>query len=253
MIQVIICEQQKEQRQRVENFIKKYIFIEDLPISSIFSCSDPQIALDYIKNSADKIGIYFLGINLNHEISGIKLAQEIRKYDARGKIIFITQHLEFAFQTLKSRLEVLDFIEKENSITFKNRVLDSLTIAYERIIQGKKEEQQFFQYEEEDLVKIVPLDEIVYFETSSKPHKLLIHLFNSTKEVYGSLKAIQQDSAPDFYRSHRSFLLNPKHIQAIKKEERVIEMSNGNNCFISIRALNQLKHSRLFDIDKFNG
>ena len=46
-------------------------------------------------------------------MTGLTLAQEIRKYDPRGFIIFVTTHSEMSYMTFIYKLEALDFILKD--------------------------------------------------------------------------------------------------------------------------------------------
>ena len=45
------------------------------------------------------VGCYFLDIQLEVDINGIKLGSEIRKYDPIGNIIFVTSHSELTYLT----------------------------------------------------------------------------------------------------------------------------------------------------------
>ena len=69
--------------------------------------------LEKIKETGE-VGIYFLDIDLKTDMTGLTLAQEIRKYDPRGFIIFITTHSEMSYMTFIYKLEALDFILKDD-------------------------------------------------------------------------------------------------------------------------------------------
>ncbi|MBA5760556.1 response regulator, partial [Escherichia coli] len=52
------------------------------------------------------MGLYFLDIDLGQpDMNGFELAQEIRKFDPRGFIIFITTHAELSYMTFTYKVE----------------------------------------------------------------------------------------------------------------------------------------------------
>lgn len=59
---------------------------------------DPYEVIEKSKEMND-VGCYFLDIQLEADINGIKLGSEIRKYDPIGNIIFVTSHSELTYLT----------------------------------------------------------------------------------------------------------------------------------------------------------
>ncbi|MET1239198.1 LytTR family transcriptional regulator DNA-binding domain-containing protein [Enterococcus faecalis] len=49
-----------------------------------------------------------------------------------------------------------------------------------------------------------------------------------------------EEQSNDFYRCHKSYLINRKHISKVIKSERIVEMSNGERCLVSVRAMKNL-------------
>ncbi|MFD1901465.1 LytTR family transcriptional regulator DNA-binding domain-containing protein [Enterococcus termitis] len=43
-----------------------------------------------------------------------------------------------------------------------------------------------------------------------------------------------------FDRCHKSYLINRDHISKVIKSERIVEMSNGEECLVSVRAMKHL-------------
>ena len=65
----------------------------------VFTSQNPNELLHYTK--INKVNVAILDIDLNNEMSGLKLAENIRKYDKEIYIIFITGHLEFGLVAYK--------------------------------------------------------------------------------------------------------------------------------------------------------
>ena len=98
--------------------------------------------------------------------------------------------------------------------------------------------QKLFKFKDGDTIRSVDMTTII-FESSSVSHKIVLHLENGEIEFYGSLKEIEEQSN-DFYRCHKSYLINRKHISKVIKSERIVEMSNGERCLVSVRAMKNL-------------
>ena len=71
----------------------------------------------------------------------------------------------------------------------------------------------------------------------------VIFNWSATKiEFPGRLKDYDKIS-DDFYRCHKGYIVNTKHIQEIDTKNRSIMMTNGGTCIASIRLLRGLLKS----------
>ena len=181
---------------------------------------NPHRILEKIKETGE-VGIYFLDIDLKTDMTGLTLAQEIRKYDPRGFIIFITTHSEMSYMTFIYKLEALDFIQRFASVNNKVQVNFSVKVN--------------------EKVFTVDYDEILFFETSPNVHKIILHCKNRQMEFLGKIKEIEKEVDGRFYRCHRSFLVNRDNIREIDFHNRLIYMVNGDECLISSRMMKGLK------------
>ena len=77
--------------------------------------------LNGVKEEKDT-GIFFLDVDLNHEMNGIALASKIREYQPRCFIIFVTTHSEMSFMTFSYKVEAMDYVIKDYFQEVKNRV-----------------------------------------------------------------------------------------------------------------------------------
>ena len=113
MLNVYICEDNVEQRNRVEGYVNEIIEAENLDMECVCATEDPQVILDCV-NKEEQEGIFFLDIDLQTEMNGIQLADEIRKIQPRCYIVFITSHSEMSYMTFSYKVEAMDFIIKDN-------------------------------------------------------------------------------------------------------------------------------------------
>lgn len=97
-MKIFVCEDDPRQRENMVSIIKNYIMIEEKPMELALATDDPYEVLEQSKEMND-IGCYFLDIQLEADMNGIKLGSEIRKHDPVGNIIFVTSHSELTYLT----------------------------------------------------------------------------------------------------------------------------------------------------------
>jgi len=239
MLSIFICEDDEVQRARLEDAIKKFIFIEDMDLKIVLSTGNPDDVLNYLKENKGTTGLYFLDVDLGHEMTGIILGSRIREFDVLGKIVFVTTHGELSYLTFTHKVEAMDFIIKDNPDEITRRVTECIKVARERHLNDINLDKKMYTVKFGESTTIVDYDEIMFIEASDVPHKLLLHMDNAQMNYYGTLKEVEQ-SIPEFYRCHKSVVVNPKNIKEINKQTKEAEMVNGEYCLVSARAMKDL-------------
>lgn len=239
MIEVFICEDDEQQRKKLMTYVENYIMIENLDMKVTLSTDNPEEIIDYLHTN-DVKGLYFLDVNLNHEKTGIALGADIRKYDTEGSIVFVTSHSELTYLTFLYKVEAMDYIIKDDFTDIQKRVIDCINTAYERHTADPYETKEKFKITSGDKIISEDYDNIIFFETSSTLHKIVMHSVNRQVEFYGKLKDIEQLD-DRFYRCHNSFIVNIDNIESIDNKTRDITMTNGAVCFASSRNFRKLK------------
>lgn len=240
MLKIYICEDIEVQRDRLQQIIENIVLMEDLDMELGCVSENPHTILEKVKETED-VGIYFLDIALETDMTGLTLAQEIRKYDPRGFIIFVTTHSEMSYMTFIYKLEALDFILKDNPEELGKRVYECILKANQRYASANNKVQANYSVKVNDKVFTVDYDDILFFETSPNVHKIILHCKNRQMEFLGKIKEIEKEVDGRFYRCHRSFLVNRDNIREIDFQNRVIYMVNGDECMLSTRMMKGLK------------
>lgn len=239
MLKVVVCEDNDKQRELFTSIIANTIIREELDINLSLSTANPMKVLEFITSNSEESFLYFLDIDLNSKINGIKLAEKIREVDQLGFIVFVTSHSEMSFLTFEYKVEAMDYIIKDNQSKIKERINSCISKAYERYTARGKTDK-IFSLKTEDKVINIKYSDILFFETSDTIHKVKIHEVNRLVEFYGKLKDIESQLDERFYRCHRAYIVNKDNIKEIDKKNRLIYMVNGETCFLSVRALNGL-------------
>lgn len=240
MLDVYVCAGSRELRESTVRSIQSQILIQEYDMKLRTETESPEKLIAAVKESKH-MGLYFLDMELSAGISGLEIAKEIRKMDPRGFIVFFTSHSEMIFLTFQYKTEALDFIQKNASQQLQGRICECMAYAwqtYSKITRGScktitvtKSRRRF----------TLEYNEIVFFETSSNEHRLIVHTADESIEFFGKMKDIEHEAGKDFIRCHRGYLVNKKYIKEIDYKNNCIIMKTQACCPISQRMTGRLK------------
>ena len=185
--------------------------------------------------------IFFIDITLDDETNGLNLAKKIREIDHHGYIIFLTGHPELAFLALRYKVRALDYILKsEDDLTI--RINQCLELIYKEYVSDQIEQPKIFNITVGSVQYALPVESIIFFETLTKKRNILLHTIHRELEFRGTLDEIQKNTPDEFFRCHRSYLINIKHILEIskKKSDMYVIMSNSHKCLLAEKNLKRL-------------
>lgn len=239
MQSIYICEDDKKQLAYMSEVIANYIMIESLDMELSLASVNPLILLEAIRSEKASNAIYFLDIDLNHDMNGLDLAKEIRKVDDLGKIVFITTHAELAPVTFRYKVEAIDYIVKKTPEELQNRIIKILNVIGERQHLNSEVKRQY-TFKVGSKMRSIALDNIIYFESLSQPHKVAIITTNGHYQFYESLKAIEK-SHEEFIRVHKSFIANIMMIESVNQKEKIITFKNGLTCDLSVARAKEVR------------
>lgn len=239
MIKVFVCEDNKEQREKFTKTIEDIIMIENFDMEMTLSTETPDDIINYLKNN-NISGLYFLDVDLKADINGIKLAELIREHDPRGFIVFVTTHAEMSYLTFIYKVEAMDYIIKDNYNNVKERIHQCIINANQKYSSKATDLQKNFTIKIYDKIINIEYNKILFFETSTTIHKVVLHAIDRKMEFYANMKDVEDKLDARFYRCHRSFLVNKDHIKEIDMNNRIIQMVNGEECLVSTRLVKNL-------------
>jgi len=240
MLNIFICEDDPRQRKLIETFVNKYIIIEDYDMSITLSTDNPTTLLSHVENRTESNGLYFLDVDLQHELNGIELGAKIRMIDISATIVFITTHFEMAHLVFVHKVEAMEYIIKDDIKKIETGIMECMQLAYRRYLDGKHSQHKYFTVRADDQVWNILYDDVLYFETNVSMHnKLILHTENGQIGFRSSINEVVS-SAPEFYCCHKSFAVNPKKIRHIDRVAKTAEMVNGDLVPVAVRKMSEL-------------
>ena len=234
MLDIYICEDNPEHHKKIEKCVSDYILMEGLEARVALSTGDPEKIIAGVKENPTT-GLYLLDVDLNAELNGITLAEQIRKYDPRGYIIFITVRADDMQLTFKYKVEALDYIVKGDFGATERRLRECIANAYEKYTSKADRGKFVFKIADN---RTIALDKggILFFETlKASPRKLCVYSTDSRYEFYAKLSDIEKVLGGGFVRCHRSYIVNVKNIESVNRRTNVVRMTDGSRCFMSVR------------------
>ena len=240
MIPIYLCDDDPKIRREIRRELEKEILISGYDMEIVCDSGNSREVLEILRENRQR-GIYFLDVDLKEEqYTGFILGREIRKADPRGFLIYVTAYGELAFDTFRYKLEALDYIVKDDQAKMYQGIRKSLEIINERLSEERGEDRQYFTVKFMDTVRHIPVDEILFFETGGKSHRIILHGLKENMDFTGSIRELQKELSGQFVRVHRAYLANVSLIKALDIREKKVVFVNGENCLFSRKSKNEL-------------
>ncbi|MFA9493787.1 response regulator transcription factor [Streptococcus sp. E17BB] len=235
---IFILEDNFLQQTRIEDIVQKILADKKIDCKHFEVYGKPGQLLEDISERG-RHQLFLLDIEIrDDEKRGLDVAREIRKLDSEATIAFVTTHSEFMPVSFEYLVSAVDFIDKElPESAFIKRIEN--VISFVNDSQGETVSEDSFVFTGPKAQIQVPFKDLLYIETSSISHKLILYSKRDILEFYGQLSDILEQE-PRLFQCHRSFIVNPYNISSIDRENRVVKFQNGSSCIVSrlkIRSL----------------
>ena len=214
MIKIAFCDDEMEVLHQMNELLDRYQVERNEDITYAAFQSPFELLTEIEKGI--RPDILFLDVVMPGQ-NGMDVAKEIRQYDTNMKIIFLTSSPEFAVESYSvgAYFYQLKPIWEESFF----RLMDSV------LSECEKKKKNSLILRSKDGITRIDLQQLEYCEVLGR--KLLFHLENgAVLEGAGSLDDLvgQLMQYSNFFRPHRSFLVNMEYIQNISS--RSIKMVN---------------------------
>ena len=176
MIKAFICDDEEIICQKITDIIAKQILIQNYDMEIACSTTSPEELLSAIKKEETKRNLYFLDVELkNKDFDGFLLGKEIRAIDPNGSIIYITSYKDLAYKTFQYHLEAFDYIVKDLPEKLAESIAGCLSSLIEKLQTENIDPIACYTIKSSDVIYHVPLNDIYYFETSSRSHYVILY------------------------------------------------------------------------------
>lgn len=213
-MRIAVCDDEKAIQTQLKELIQKRLFDAQITVYD----SGRQFLADVLE-----FDLLFLDIQMEG-LNGIETAKELRKITKETVLIFITGSKDYVFEAFDVAAfhYLLKPISEEKFVQVLARAVAE---AERRTIKSAK--KLFIKTKQRNLS--IPIEDILYIE--SQLRKVEIHLLKETIVAYASLKELESQLSPLFYRCHRGYLVNMAYIAEYKKD--CIVLANQQQIYLS--------------------
>ena len=206
-MEIYILEDNLIQQGRLEMVLSQELKKYNKDLSIVHTFDKPQQFIEAIDSTTSN-QLFFLDIEIKGEkLKGLDIAKIIREKNPYATII--------------------DYIDKSLSeIEFRKKITRALAITMKPL---GIENDEIFDFQTQHTAIHIPLNQVIYIETSPQKHYVILHGTNNQMTFRANLKDLEKAS-PSLVSCHRSYLINPNNIIRINKLKREVEMTDGSIC-----------------------
>ena len=216
MIHIAICDDEKHMSDHIRSMVLNFFRKKNREISlRMFSGGEELLSYN------GQIDILFLDIQMK-DMDGMETARKLRAGQFRGVLIFITVLKEMVFQSFE--VQAYDYLVKPVDKKQFEKTMERLYAS----TQNASEDSLLVQKGYEG--RIIPKDEIVFCEIIDR--KIYLNLASGeVVDYYERIENLETKLDNRFYRCHRSYLINLKHLKGYKNGTAC--MDNGKDIPVS--------------------
>lgn len=218
MLNFILCDDNQSILNKLGKMLESIIIENNLQGEIVCSTTNPADILNYTENN--HFDVVILDIDLKSDISGLSIANTIRKKNKKAYIIFTTAHLEYSMVAYKYK--TFDFLAKPVTI---ERLEETILRLYD---DASTDSNIFFKLNKNCFIKN---EEIFFIQKEGK--KAIFKTSAKDYEIYSSFAAILDLLPDNFVRCHKSYIVNLNKISSIQSNNTIIFNDNFNcQCYI---------------------
>lgn len=226
MLNFIICDDNVNILDKLSKMLEAIFVKHSFDAKVSFTSDNVHNVLNYV--NSNKTDVLILDINLKADITGLELAEIVRKKNKDAYIIFTTAHLEYAMVAYK--FKTFDYLAKP--ITTE-RLEDTVVRLFEDIHGLPK---KYIKIDSKNT--IIDESEIYYIKRDGM--KIIFHTNSRDYEAYSSFNKIQMDLPNNFVRCHKSYIANIDKIVNVEPVTNTITFENDCTCDIGPKYKNSL-------------
>ncbi|HOD92759.1 MAG TPA: LytTR family DNA-binding domain-containing protein [Clostridia bacterium] len=228
-LRIAICDDDNQDLLQITSLVEAYKEKNktDITFISFNNATDLLESMSKPKNEYDLLLLDVLMTGFN----GMQTAHEIREYNDKIEIVFLTSSPEYAVESYKVRA---------NNYILKPATEEKLFPILDSLIERLKKPEESFVIKTKSCVFTIPFRKIEYVEINAKI--LYIYLADGKiREIGGSMTDFEASflKRSDFIKVHRSYLVNMHCIHELRHKELVT--TTGRLVPISRTAYSQVR------------
>lgn len=232
-MRILICDDDKDTAKQLEKILQSYFKRNSLKLPEIMTYHNGS---DLLADTSEK-DIVFLDIEMPG-VNGIYVGNELKKANDNIIIFIVTSYAEYLDEAM--RFHVFRYLSKplDKQRIFRN-LKDALTLYNTSVTK--------IPIETKDKVFVVLASDIIFVEAHG--HNVTVHTLQKDYKSIHSIKYwLKSLNMPCFFASHRSFLVNLKHVSDF--DHSLIHLYNNQyEAYLTRRKYTQFKDAYLLYLE----
>lgn len=250
MVRIYICEDNKKHLEEITRQVSYFVSFSKWNMKVAVASTYPEDIIDELEIDGEpNIYIFDVDLKSTSSINGFHLGKKIRERDPNGYLIYLTSHIELSYLTFQFHVNAIDYIEKNGVEEWQTKLTRCLKeIERQLSLVQSNSEKKTIELMTFSGNTYFYLDEIIAFE-AIPDHKLTLYLKNESVTVLQkTLDQLEKELTPEFFRVHRSYIINNKKIETIEPDYSAVTMDNQITITVAYRKKRLLKEKLSSDL-----
>lgn len=218
MLKFVVCDDNKKIMNQLSHMLETLFIKHSLEGEVVLSTTRGDELVKFIDNN--EFDVLILDINLHYKLTGLEIAEMVRKTNKNCYIIFTTGYFEHVLKAFKCK--TFDYICKPVHL---ERLEETILRLYEDALGCKT---KYIRLDNRNT--IINESEVQYIRKEGM--KIIFHTDNRDYEVYSSFAKIKDRLPSNFVRCHKSFIVNVDNITKLEPTSNLIYFENNSSCDI---------------------
>ena len=216
-IRAAICDDEEFFRNELKKFVSEYGNEMDVNMS-IDLYDNAKELMNNILSKSKEYDLLFLDVEMPG-MTGIEMADALRKIDPWVCISFVTSYDAFAIQAF--RLDALDYVMKPIKYTQVKHIIEKAKIQIDYRKNAQKAEKRYLKIKSGYEDVLIDLQNVIYIE--KRRNQCVFHKSDEEICCYEPLKNVYERLDNDvFMYTHQGYIANFNYIKEVKKDKKDI-------------------------------
>ena len=209
VIQIGVCDDEENFRSKIKEVLHSILRSSSIEYRFYEFSSGEELLANY----PERLDILIMDIQMK-KLNGMDTTREIRVFDQRVEIIFMTSLLDFIQEGYE--VKAYRYILKPIN---ENKVLKHILPCINELLQKKS---SYLTVNVKNSVHRIEIDSIIYIETQRT--NIIIYTSENQYTIRMSLSQIEKSlNGYGFFRCHNSYLIHLKFVESIENHSVILK------------------------------
>lgn len=210
MLKVAIVDDDSTIRKRIDEIVKQYMDAITEPCQIREYGGTENLMLDLEQGAY--FDLFLLDVEMPN-MTGLDMARAIRRYYPDPAIIYITNHMQYAYEAFE--VNAFRYISKDR---LEEKLREALELVIPRVQEQEKSCYIIRYYQD---IQVLLLRDIYYMEKKGK-YVIFHHSRGESRDRKTLKEVLKEIASEDFIEVGRDYAVNVRHLIAVENRELIL-------------------------------